>query len=157
MLATFFVDVIGARAANGFLFGCPLARRSSVFLAEPRAQLSDEERNEMLAGLMSDGSESYSDGRPLPSTDIPSHVTLRLSEDGEPELARFTYVDEDTCIGCKNCAFVARSTFFMEESLGRARVYNQGGDSEDLIEEAIDSCPVRAAARKDGDRWLSRL
>ena len=33
-----------------------------------------------------------------------------------------TYVDETTCIGCKNCALVARSTFYMEDDLGRARV-----------------------------------
>jgi len=78
-----------------------------------------------------------------PDTEIPSHLTLEVSEDGEPELARFTYVDEDTCIGCRNCAMVARSTFFMEDSIrGRARVFNQGGDTDDLIEEAIDSCPV---------------
>ena len=78
-----------------------------------------------------------------PDTEVPSHMTLSTDEDGTPTLARFTYVDEDTCIGCKNCAFVARSTFFMEESFaGKARVYNQGGDSEELIDEAIDSCPV---------------
>lgn len=81
--------------------------------------------------------------RELPDQDVPSHLTLELDEDGEPVLARMTYVDESTCIGCKNCALVARNTFFMEESFaGKARVFNQGGDSEDLIAEAIESCPV---------------
>jgi ferredoxin len=80
---------------------------------------------------------------PEPDTAIPSHLTLERDEEGEPLLARMTYVDESTCIGCKNCAFVARNTFFMEESFaGKARVYNQGGDSDELIDEAIDSCPV---------------
>ena len=80
---------------------------------------------------------------PQPDTEVPSHLTLEVDDDGEPLLARMTYVDEATCIGCKNCAFVARNTFFMEESFaGKARVYNQGGDSDDLIDEAIDSCPV---------------
>lgn len=97
------------------------------------------DREVMLNTLFEDEQAS---GRPAPSTEVPSHMSLEIDEDGEPELARFTYVDEDTCIGCKNCAFVARNTFFMEDSLGRARVYNQGGDSDDLIDEAIDSCPV---------------
>ena len=77
------------------------------------------------------------------NTEEPSHWHLELDEDtGEPVQARFTYVDEHTCIGCTYCSTVARNTFFMEDDHGRARVYNQGGDSEDLLEEAIDSCPV---------------
>ena len=79
-----------------------------------------------------------------PDPEVPSHISLEIEDgDGEPVLARFTYVDEDTCIGCKNCAFVARNTFFMEESFaGKARVFNQGGDSDEIIDEAIDTCPV---------------
>lgn len=71
-----------------------------------------------------------------------SHLHLELDEDGEPVLARFTYVDEHTCIGCTYCSQIARNTFFMEDEYGRARVFDQGGDSIELIEEAIDSCPV---------------
>lgn len=90
-----------------------------------------------------DGDGEVVSDRTEPDTEIPSSMTLQLDEDGAPVLARFTYVDEDTCIGCRNCAYVARSTFFMEDSFaGKARVYNQGGDSDDLIEEAIDTCPV---------------
>jgi ferredoxin len=63
-------------------------------------------------------------------------------ETGEPVQARFTFVDEHTCIGCTYCSTVARNTFFMQDDHGRARVYDQGGDSEDLVLEAIDSCPV---------------
>eukprot|EP00967_Tisochrysis_lutea_P133304 scaffold233753_cov32-Tisochrysis_lutea.AAC.2 len=73
---------------------------------------------------------------------LPSHTQIELDEQGEPVLARFTYVDENTCIGCKNCALVARNTFLIEETLGKARVFSQGGDSDELIAEAIDSCPV---------------
>ncbi len=65
----------------------------------------------------------------------------------EPELGsmlrqRGVYVDEVTCIGCRHCAHVARNTFFIEPDYGRARVVRQDGDSEDLIQEAIDTCPV---------------
>ena len=38
-------------------------------------------------------------------------TALELGEDGGAVLARMTYVDESTCIGCKNCALVARNTF----------------------------------------------
>lgn len=52
------------------------------------------------------------------------------------------YVDEITCIGCKHCAHVARNTFYIEEDYGRSRVMRQDGDPEDVIQEAIDTCPV---------------
>ncbi len=65
----------------------------------------------------------------------------------EPELGgqlrqRGVYVDEITCIGCKHCAHVARNTFYIEPDYGRSRVYRQDGDSEEIIQEAIDTCPV---------------
>lgn len=65
----------------------------------------------------------------------------------EPELGgrlRQTgvYVDEMRCIGCTHCAHVARNTFYIEPDYGRARVVRQQGDSEALIQEAVDTCPV---------------
>ena len=65
----------------------------------------------------------------------------------EPELGgafrqKGVYVDEITCIGCKHCAHVARNTFYIEPDYGRSRVVRQDGDSEDLLQEAIDTCPV---------------
>jgi len=65
----------------------------------------------------------------------------------EPELGgalrqRGVYVDEITCIGCKHCVHVARNTFYIEPDYGRSRVYRQDGDTEALIQEAIDTCPV---------------
>ena len=65
----------------------------------------------------------------------------------EPELGgvlrqKGVYVDEVTCIGCKHCAHVARNTFYIEPDYGRARVMRQDGDSEEIIQEAIDTCPV---------------
>ena len=64
------------------------------------------------------------------------------TETGEPLAARFVYVDEQSCIGCTYCSTTARNTFFMEDDYGRARVFNQQGDSDDLVLEAIDTCPV---------------
>jgi len=65
----------------------------------------------------------------------------------EPELGgllrqKGVYVDEITCIGCKYCAHIARNTFYIEPSYGKSRVFQQDGDPDDVIEEAIDTCPV---------------
>lgn len=51
------------------------------------------------------------------------------------------FVDEFSCIGCKNCANVAPDVFGIEEDFGRARVYSQCGNPE-LVQQAIDTCPV---------------
>ncbi len=69
----------------------------------------------------------------------------------EPELGgelrqNAVFVDETVCIGCGHCAHTARSTFFLEEDYGRARVIAQDGDQEDLVQEAIDTCPVDCIA-----------
>ncbi|MEM1255271.1 MAG: ferredoxin [Cyanobacteria bacterium P01_H01_bin.21] len=65
----------------------------------------------------------------------------------EPELGgalrqKGVYVDETVCIGCTHCVHVARNTFYLEPLHGRARAVRQDGDSEELIQEAIDTCPV---------------
>jgi ferredoxin len=65
----------------------------------------------------------------------------------EPELGgqnrqKGVYVDEITCIGCCHCAHVARNTFYIEPDYGRSRAIRQDGDSAELIQEAIDTCPV---------------
>jgi ferredoxin len=65
----------------------------------------------------------------------------------EPELGgmvrqKGVYVDEITCIGCLHCAHVARNTFYIEPDYGRSRVIRQDGDADEVIQEAIDTCPV---------------
>ncbi|KAG2486330.1 hypothetical protein HYH03_015034 [Edaphochlamys debaryana] len=52
------------------------------------------------------------------------------------------FVDEFTCIGCRNCNNVCPKTFGMEEEYGRARVMKQDVDTESKLQEAIDTCPV---------------
>jgi ferredoxin len=69
----------------------------------------------------------------------------------EPELGgdlrqNAVFVDETVCIGCGHCAHVASNTFFMEEDYGRARVISQDGDQVELVQEAIDTCPVDCIA-----------
>jgi ferredoxin len=69
----------------------------------------------------------------------------------EPELGgslrqSAVYVDETVCIGCGHCSYVARSTFCLEPDYGRARVIAQDGDTEEVIQEAIATCPVDCIA-----------
>ena len=52
------------------------------------------------------------------------------------------WVDEAACIGCQYCVHVATNTFIVDEDLGRARVIRQNGDDIELVQEAIDTCPV---------------
>ena len=52
------------------------------------------------------------------------------------------WVDERKCIGCTYCSSVATNTFAMEPDQGRARAFRQDGDSPEIIQEAIDTCPV---------------
>jgi len=52
------------------------------------------------------------------------------------------WVDESRCIGCKYCVHVATNTFIVDEDHGRSRAIRQDGDNIDIIQEAIDTCPV---------------
>ena len=55
---------------------------------------------------------------------------------------RAVWVDERKCIGCTYCSSVASNTFAMEQEQGRARAFRQDGDTTEIIQEAIDTCPV---------------
>ena len=74
--------------------------------------------------------------------EVDSHLLIERDKRGRPAHAGYTYVDEQTCVGCYNCAMVAPATFFMEDTYGSARVFHQHGDAAEIIEEAIDTCPV---------------
>ena len=52
------------------------------------------------------------------------------------------WVDESACIGCQYCVHVASNTFIVDEDLGRARVIRQNGDNLEVVQEAMDTCPV---------------
>ena len=71
-----------------------------------------------------------------------THGLLPSSLSRDSTLPQLTYVDESRCIGCRYCAEIARSTFRMEAEFGAARVFQQSGDTADVIAEAIDCCPV---------------
>lgn len=76
-----------------------------------------------------------------------SKWTTRKAEPGE---TRAVFVDEFTCIGCKQCVWQAPATFRMNDDYGRSRVFAQWLNSEDQIQDAIDACPV------DCIHWVER-
>ena len=55
--------------------------------------------------------------------------------------AKVPYVDETTCTGCAICAQICPKVFEMLHS-GKYQAVNPEGDSEEKIQEAMDSCPV---------------
>lgn len=71
-----------------------------------------------------------------------SYEIVRFDEDGMGPRDRYVYVEEMDCIGCTHCASAAPGTFFLEKDYGRARVFDQTGEPESIIETAIDCCPV---------------
>ncbi|KAG6659532.1 chaperone protein dnaJ C76, chloroplastic-like [Carya illinoinensis] len=60
------------------------------------------------------------------------------------------FVDENACIGCRECTHYASNTFEMDEALGCARVKVQYGDDDQNIEVSVDSCPVNCI------HWVDR-
>lgn len=67
-----------------------------------------------------------------------------------PDRPQALFVDEVTCIGCRECVFHASNTFHMDEALGCARVKVQYGDDEAKIKVSVDSCPVNCI------HWVDR-
>jgi ferredoxin len=51
-------------------------------------------------------------------------------------------IDEEACIGCGSCLEVCPDVFRMNEEKEKAEVVSVPEDSEECIEEAIDTCPV---------------
>lgn len=71
-----------------------------------------------------------------------SHEIIRMDENKLGPLDRYVFVEERDCIGCTHCQTTAPGTFFLESLYGRARVFDQLGNTENIISEAIDTCPV---------------
>jgi ferredoxin len=95
--------------------------------------------NSRLEAALSAAADRYS-GKPL-SKWIPS-LKPKFAKNADPEESRAVFVDENTCIGCKQCVWHAPATFRIEPEHGRSRVYAQWLEDEARLQSAIDSCPV---------------
>ncbi|GIL55919.1 hypothetical protein Vafri_11382 [Volvox africanus] len=114
MMRTCHPDRSGDNEANDF---CALLNEVYETLTDPtRRALYDE-----LAGFSSASINPFLDAR-YPKDRV--------------------FVDEFSCIGCRNCNHVCPMTFGMEEEYGRARAMQQDVDAEAKLQEAIDTCPV---------------
>lgn len=72
-----------------------------------------------------------------------SHKLVDMANDQNTPLrirdGVFVFIDEESCIGCMQCANIAPSSFLMLES-GRARTFVQRTGVD--VKEAVDACPV---------------
>ena len=59
-------------------------------------------------------------------------------------MAHKVRVEEDECIGCGSCEGICPEVFRLNEEKGKSEVIKFEGGPEDLIQEAIDSCPMEA-------------
>lgn len=114
-----------------------------IMLNEAYAMLSDPDSrakyNAKLEQTLIDFEDDYT-GQPL-SKWMPS-CKPQMAKNEDPAENRAVFVDEFSCIGCKQCVWLASATFRMENEHGRSRVFAQWLDKEDKIQGSIDSCPV---------------
>lgn len=57
-------------------------------------------------------------------------------------MGRRVYIDEEECIGCGTCEELCPEVFQLDEESQKAQVIMSEGGPEELIEEAMESCPV---------------
>jgi ferredoxin len=57
-------------------------------------------------------------------------------------MSRKVYIDEEECIGCGSCEEICPEVFELNEETETAVVIKPQGGPEDLIEEAMETCPV---------------
>ena len=73
-----------------------------------------------------------------------SHQKVLLASDGKTPLfledGDYVFIDEESCIGCTQCALAAPASFQMLDN-GRARTFVQRGRITD-VQAAVKTCPV---------------
>jgi ferredoxin len=57
-------------------------------------------------------------------------------------MSKVVYIDEEECIGCGSCVEICPEVFQMKEDEEKTEVIKPEGGPEDLIQEAMDTCPV---------------
>ena len=81
-----------------------------------------------------------------------SHELLEMAPDGKTPLylrdGDFIFIDEESCIGCTQCAAAAPSSFLMLDH-GRARTFEQRNDPD--VAAAVAVCPVTCMHRVSFD------
>ncbi len=57
-------------------------------------------------------------------------------------MAKKVVIDAEECVACGTCVETCPEVFAMEDDAEAAEVIKETGGPEDLIQEAIDICPV---------------
>lgn len=65
-------------------------------------------------------------------------------------MAKKPVVDQSGCISCGLCTEIAPHTFELDEN-NLSHVINPTGDPEEVIQEAIDSCPVEVISWEEDE------
>jgi len=114
----------------------PEGHEMTILLNEAYETLVNErtraQYNQMRVVLMMDEEDDY-------TGELRSRWCAKKEEE-----TRAVFVDEISCIGCKQCIYIAPATFRIEPDHGRSWVFAQWLDKEDDIDAAILSCPVDA-------------
>jgi ferredoxin len=130
-----------AKVCHPDLAGADKGHNMCILLNEAYTVLSDpDQRREYNASLdeaLADEEDNFT-GQPLSKW----CANTRMGKNADPAETRAVFVDELTCIGCKQCVWCAPATFRIEDEYGRSRVFAQWVDTEDNIQAAMDACPV---------------
>ncbi|MDT8271665.1 MAG: ferredoxin [Desulfomonilia bacterium] len=62
---------------------------------------------------------------------------------------KIVYLVEEECTGCGMCEDICPDVFRLNQETDTAEVIKPEGGPEDLIQEAIDSCPVECIHWKE--------
>lgn len=113
---------------------CILLNEAYAVLSHPDTRA---EYNLLLEQALADEDDTFT-GQPISKWLV---GTPRSKAEDEYE-NRGVFVDELSCIGCKQCVWIAPGTFRIEPDHGRSRAFAQWAENEDDTQAAIDSCPV---------------
>jgi ferredoxin len=69
-------------------------------------------------------------------------------------MSRTLYIDEEECIGCGSCEEICPEVFKLDEETEKAEVIKPEGAPEDLIEEAMEICPVECIYWEERSRGM---
>ena len=67
----------------------------------------------------------------------------------EEPMAKKVVIDADECVACGTCVEICPEVFKMDDGADYAEVIMESGGPEDLIEEAVDSCPTQCISLEE--------